>query len=274
MGTTTTGATTTSTTTSTTTTTTTPPPTTTIVPLDSTDAPGPSGVDIILPPGDIEAEAPVVVMAHGGAWLAGFPGLLDRWAAALAAEGAVVFNASYRLAGVAGGGYPGAVDDIACAVRYARFRAPEFTDSEEVVIMGHSVGGQLAAVVALAGDDFGEDCPFPEAPLPDRLVGLAAIYDLDAVPLLSVVFMGARRGDIPEAWSSVNPIELVDRRDDLEIDAVVGGDDRLVPGGMAVDFVDEFAERGRIHVLPGVDHNGLQNPDRVGVEVVLSGGRP
>ncbi|MPZ51463.1 MAG: alpha/beta fold hydrolase [Acidimicrobiia bacterium] len=233
------------------------------------EGPGPEGVEITPPDDGTAATGPAVVLVHGGSWIGGSPRLLDDWAEALASEGAVIFNASYRLARSSEGGYPESIDDIVCAVRFARQRAPEFTESDELIVMGHSSGGHLAAVAALAGDEFGADCPYPKAPLPDRLVGLAAIYDLEVVSMLSVVFMGATLQEMPEAWASANPIDLVDHRNDLETVVIVAGEDRLLPESMAENFASALTPNTDVKIIPGADHLDLQDPETVDLDLVL-----
>ena len=232
---------------------------------DAPPGPGPLGVDITLPPAGVDATGPAVVLLHGGFWVGGNPDIMDPWAKALAAAGSVVFNASYRLVGQ-GGGYPGTIDDVACAVRYARAQAAELTTSDQLVIMGHSAGGHLAAVVALNGDAFGADCAYPQAAPPDRLVGLAGLYDIRGLGSLFDVFVGAPRTDRPAAWESVNPAQLADRRDDLSVVLVAGANDPLVRLPEATAFEALLpSEHVTLEVVPGAGHNELMDPAVVGL---------
>jgi acetyl esterase/lipase len=207
------------------------------------------------------------VLVHGGGWVAGSPELLADWATELAGRGAVVFNASYRTL-FAGGGYPQTIDDVACAVRYARATATAFTSSKELVIVGHSAGGHLAAVVALNGDAFGGDCAFPRAALPDRLVGLAGVYDIRDFEQVETLLRAA--GLTADEWSSINPVELAAQRPELAVTLVVGEDDAVVPRGQADEFasaLETSASRspGSVQVVtvPGATHNDLQHPSVV-----------
>jgi acetyl esterase/lipase len=201
--------------------------------------------------------------------VAGSPDLMDDWATALAAEGAVVFNASYALVGQPGGGYPGSVDDVACAVRFARAEAPAYTDSDELVIVGHSAGGHLAAVVSLDPGPWGGTCKYPPAAPPDRLVGLAGIYDIRAMGAIFGLFVGGPADGVEARLSSVNPIELAGRQDGLDVVLVTGAEDELVLPSQADHFAAALPEGARVIEIPGADHNELQDPDVVGVDVVL-----
>lgn len=232
--------------------------------------PGPLGVKVTRPPAGVAATGPAVVLVHGGVWVGGNPDLMDAWAQALAESGAVVFNASYRLV-YRGGGYPASVDDIACAVRYARAEAPALTTSDELVIMGHSAGGHLAAVVALNGDSFGADCEYPAADPPDRLVGLAGLYDVRRFGSLFELFVGAAQEAEPARWTSVNPVELAGGRDDLPVALVVGADDDVVPRSEAAAFEAALAPGGgpvAVQVVAGAGHNDLLDPAVVGLGAV------
>lgn len=238
--------------------------------------PGPLGVEVTLPPPGVPATGPAVVLVHGGSWVAGNPDLMDSWARALAGSGAVVFNASYRLV-YRGGGYPESVDDIACAVRYARDQAPGLTTSNELVIMGHSAGAQLAAVVALNGDEFGTACPYPRAAPPDRLVGLAGIYDVRGLGPLFEIFVGASAVSEPERWTAVNPVELADQRTDLSVLLVVAGDDEVVSPAEAASFAAALGAGDlapgdvTVETVAGAGHNDLLRPGSVALRTIVNG---
>ncbi len=94
---------------------------------------------------------PVVVLIHGGCWLAELPGpeLMDPMAGDLRDRGYAVWNIEYRRIGHQGGGYPGTFTDAGAAVDALRDLAPRYhLDLARVVLVGHSAGGHLAAWVA------------------------------------------------------------------------------------------------------------------------------
>lgn len=68
------------------------------------------------------------------------------------------------------------VEDLVCAVRFA---AAHPSSDGTVAIVGFSAGAHLSALVALTGNRYGQDCPFPGTGVPDRLVGLAGPYDAE-----------------------------------------------------------------------------------------------
>jgi acetyl esterase/lipase len=89
----------------------------------------------------------VIVLIHGGCWLAELPGtaLMDYLAADLQTRGYAVWNIDYRRVGDAGGGYPGTFQDVGTALESLRQIAPTYDlDLRNIIVIGHSAGGQLA----------------------------------------------------------------------------------------------------------------------------------
>jgi len=126
---------------------------------------------------------PVVVLVHGGCWLAKLTGpeLMDYAAADLQHRGYAVWNIGYRRLGHEGGGYPGTFLDVANAIDMLRRVAPEHgLDLSRVVLVGHSAGGQLA-MWAAARAHLPNTSPLYRAnPLPVRaVISLAGILDLE-----------------------------------------------------------------------------------------------
>ncbi|PZQ64852.1 MAG: alpha/beta hydrolase [Phenylobacterium zucineum] len=103
-------------------------------------------VELFLPRGGARPY-PVVVMLHGGCYLAEYQGLTQTSgiAADLAARGYAVWNVEYRKLGEDGAGFPGTYLDVADAVDRIRAEAPKYgLDPDRVVAVGHSAGGHLA----------------------------------------------------------------------------------------------------------------------------------
>lgn len=89
--------------------------------------------------------AGTVVVIHGGFWRARYDLSLGRpLAADLAARGYAAWNLEYRRA-LAGGGWPGTFEDVAAGIDLL---ATLPVDTSQVVAIGHSAGGHLAAWAA------------------------------------------------------------------------------------------------------------------------------
>jgi pimeloyl-ACP methyl ester carboxylesterase len=129
-------------------------------------------------------------------------------ARALAAKGAVVYNVDYR--GVRPAytkGFPESITDVACAIRYARSTARRYGgEPADVVLVGHSQGGYVGAMVALAGDTFKGDraaChsrrPLKDS-LPEGFVSVAGVSGIHTGYRIDQAFLGGTRSAIPAVW--------------------------------------------------------------------------
>ena len=96
---------------------------------------------------------PLLVWFHGGGWVTGSLETHDHLCRQLCnAAGAIVVSVDYRLAPEAK--FPAAVDDCVAAWSWVTDHAAELgADPARVALGGDSVGGNLAAVVALVARD-------------------------------------------------------------------------------------------------------------------------
>ncbi len=207
-----------------------------------TYAPHPSAFgDLRLPDGD--GPFPVVILVHGGCWLADYDlGYLSALAAAITAEGYATWSIEYRRVGEEGGGWPGTFTDVAAAADHLRQLARSYPlDLDRVVAAGHSAGGHLAlwlaARQALDADDplRGPD-PLPLA----GVIGLAAIGDLaayDAPEGCGAVvpdLLGGSPDAHPDRLRRASPIESLPLG--LPQILIAGGRDTIVPASHARDY--------------------------------------
>lgn len=254
---------TTATTSSTTTTTTTTIPTTTTAPATTTPTElADIGATVGIPNGD--GPFPAVVLVHGGSWVAGDSTLMQPLANHLTDAGYLTVNVTYSLSTFDVPGFPPAVEDVACAVRYAA----RHTDSDgTVAVVGHSAGAHIGAVVALTGDRHTDRCAIEGAGVPDRFVGLAGPYDVGRLGLPLAIFFGGTADQRPEAWEAGNPQRLTDMNPNLEALILYGERDGFVPDTFALDFHDALVGSGaaaEVEMVPGARHNDLPNPAVVG----------
>jgi acetyl esterase/lipase len=106
--------------------------------------------DMYLPNG--KGTAPAIIFIHGGGWMAGKRDSPDKTIRPFAEHGYVAMTIDYDLS--PGVRFPIALEECKAAVRWLRAHAAEYhVDSNRIAVAGGSAGGELAALVALTGDD-------------------------------------------------------------------------------------------------------------------------
>lgn len=211
---------------------------------------------------------PAVVLVHGGGWITGGPSIMRALANHLTEAGFLTVNTPYKLANDSPG-FPDAIDDVACAVRYA---AAHPDGDGTVAVVGHSAGAHLSAVVALTGERYGDDCPVPGSGVPERLVGLAGPYDADRVGIVMLPFFGVGPNGDPDAWLAGNPQRLTDENTDLESLIMYGTSDGIVDSSFAIDFHGALVDSGSDSLLEPVEgarHMQMRDPEWVGDLIIV-----
>jgi acetyl esterase/lipase len=166
------------------------------------------------------AEPRTIVLVHGGYWRVRFTAdLMLPLVEPLLDRGWTVANVEYRRVGT-GGGWPATVEDAGNALDLVRETAPG-----PVVVVGHSVGGQLALL---------------HAPKADAVVALAPVTDLvrgftegigeDAV----IDFMERTPEEDAAAYLAASPLSSTPP---CPVLVVHGADDARVPVAHARDYV-------------------------------------
>ena len=211
---------------------------------------------------------PAVVLVHGGGWVSGDPSIMAELADHLTEAGFLTVNIRYKLANESPG-FPQAIDDVACAVRYAAIHP----DSDgTVAIIGHSAGAHLSAVVALTGDLYAGDCPIPGSGVPDRFVGLAGPYDISRLGFLMIPFFGGGPNVFPTEWAAANPQLLTDENLELATLIMLGDQDGIVDSQFGADFHNALLASGSnstIEVVEGARHMDMREAVWVGDLIVV-----
>jgi acetyl esterase/lipase len=160
--------------------------------------------------GDVSPDAPVVLFIYGGGWRGGARDMYGFAGAALASRGLTTVIADYRKFPEAR--FPVFVEDAALAYRYVASELPA-TRGRPIVVMGHSAGAYIAAMLALNPDYVGE--AGAGLPRPAALIGLAGPYAFDPTtwPSTREIFATAASADaarpIAFAGSGAPPALLI-----------------------------------------------------------------
>ncbi|MEO8336387.1 MAG: alpha/beta hydrolase [bacterium] len=229
---------------------------------------------------------PIVVLIHGGCWRSQYDlKHVGAAAAALVKEGFAVWTIEYRRIGDANGGWPGTFDDVANAVDYVRKLSAQFPqiDTNRVVLMGHSAGGQLALWAASRKQNEMTGL-FRSAIAPLKVAGvvsLAGITDLaeygtgaggcnqSVTPLI-----GGTPEQVPRRYRAVSPVERVPTG--VFIRLVHGDADPIVPLAQSRTFVDRAraaGDRVELDVIAGGGHFDLLAPQSSAWQTVVRAAR-
>lgn len=136
-------------------------------------------VDVYVPEGLApEEKLPLVIMFHGGGWREGDKAdtiVVENKVPFFTSNGFVFASANYELSPAVK--YPDHVQDVAKAIAFLHAHAADYQiDPDNITIMGHSSGAQLAALAATDGKFLKQAGASTE--IITRLIVLDGIYDL------------------------------------------------------------------------------------------------
>jgi acetyl esterase/lipase len=232
--------------------------------------------DLYLPKG--RAKAPVLVAIHGGGWQGGSTQFYWYWGLFLARNGYAVFSIDYRLGKA--GAYPAAVYDAKAAVQFVRAKAADFDiDPDRIGLMGDSAGGHLAALLALAGDQYAtayrDDANAATPATVKAVVAFYGVFDMLAQwsheqilhPHDNLIekFLGASPMQNRRIYFEASPIgyATVDRNQ-VRFLLIHGTDDDIVdPASQSGAFLTALGQAGffvRRIVIPGAGHFWATDP--------------
>jgi acetyl esterase/lipase len=236
-----------------------------------TEAPPPADVKIAygkdpnqfgelrLPKGDkFKKPYPVVVVLHGGCWMAEYGlGYMGHVSADLTAHGMATWNLEYRRVGNAGGGWPGTLDDVIAGVQDLSKLAKEYPlDLQRVVVIGHSAGGHLALLLG-AQRQLGVGLR--------GVVSLAGITDLrrtgTACDANVTMLMNGKADELAAAYDKASPLKLLP----LGVKQIIvqGEEDKIIPSAMATSYVTAAQAKGddvRLVLIEKTGHFEVVDP--------------
>jgi acetyl esterase/lipase len=197
--------------------------------------------------------APVLVFFYGGGWASGSKETYRFVGAALAARGVLVVIPDYRLYPEVR--FPAFMDDAATAVAWAHANAASFGgDAHRLFLMGHSAGGQIAALLALDAGYLRSVDLSPERDV-CGVIGLAAPYDF--LPLDDAAAKAIFGAEADWPWSQ--PINHVSAQAPPMLLLAGRGDNTIDPGS-TLRFAARLRAAGGIvrdELYPDVGHRTL-----------------
>ena len=224
----------------------------------------------------------VLVGVHGGGWVQGVRGQFQHWGRHLAARGVALFAVSYRLATTGQKTFPHAVQDVLAAVQYVRGNAKTYgIAADRIGIFGHSAGGNIGALAALAGSNppfangYPQDAHAKESTEVKVFAGVYGVYDLAEMwqkynlqsPGNNNIekFLGASLADNRKLYFDASPIShAVTANNKLAVHLSVGTEDDLVDRKAHTDaFVLALKQAGffvRTTILQGAPHYWGSDP--------------
>jgi acetyl esterase/lipase len=187
----------------------------------------------------------------------------------------VVYNVDYRgVRPVVQKGWPAAPEDIACALRFARATAAQYGgDPATLVLVGHSYGGYLGPLVALAGDEFDGQCLYGAdevSALPTGFVGIAGNYVVEGEDLWTTWY-GGTRDERPNAWAKGDYTTHLGGNPSLVVRLIHERGDPIIPPRQPRQFRDDLRDTGydvELTVIDGDQHFALLDPAGNGALVV------
>lgn len=236
--------------------------------------------DLYLPKG--AGPFPVLVGVHGGGWVQGVRGQFQHWGKYLAARGIALFAVSYRLAKPGQKTFPHAVQDVLAAIQFVRGNATDFNIApDRIGVFGHSAGGNIGALAALAGGNplFAGGYPQdPHAKVGTQVkvfAGVYGVYDLAEMwgkyaiqsPKQNNIemFLGGSLPDNRQLYFDASPIShAISANNKVAVHLSVGTEDDLVDRGAHTDaFVLALKQAGffvRTTILQGAPHYWGSDP--------------
>ncbi|HEY4293366.1 alpha/beta hydrolase [Luteibacter sp.] len=197
--------------------------------------------------------APVVVYFYGGDWTTG-KRQWYRWVGkALAAQGIVAVIPDYRLSPSVR--MDGFLHDGANAVRWTRDHVARYGgDPSHLFVMGHSAGGQIAAMLATDKQWLSTVGMKPRDL--SGFIGVAGAYDF--LPLDEPRYL-AMFGDTPEEQARSQPVNFVDG-DEPPALLLQGEEDTEVFPSEAISLEGRYRQMGEpveLKLYPALGHEEL-----------------
>lgn len=219
-------------------------------------------LDIYLP-NNIEGPFPVLIMIHGGN---GDKKDMVIWGQNIARKGYAAISINHRQ--WPDFSYPAHVEDAFCALAWIINSADVYAfDPDQIVVMGHSAGGTLAATLGVINkpEKYLENCPHA-LKNNDSIKGVIAftvIFDYLTAAAESpnleeytIDLLGGSYEEIPETWQEASAVNWIDRNDPPFL-LIHGSDDQSISPEQSIQAADilTYAEVPvELLLIPGASH--------------------
>jgi 3-dehydroquinate dehydratase-2 len=208
---------------------------------------------------DTEAPAPVAIIVHGGFWRDAWKrDIMAPLSAAITQLGWGTVNVEYSRGP---GSFPKAVDDIVDALSWVRDNADVHNfDTRRIVIVGHSAGGYLALKAAHTDA---------------ALAGVIALAPVTNLPAISEerpdddpasMFLGCAQDTDPARWGSA----ALSGEPLVPVHMIHGTNDESVDPSHTIDYVRDHPEMATQNLVEGMDHMGIIDPLRDGLDAIYA----
>src|SRR6185312_4413175 len=228
-------------------------------------------------PATASGPTPVVIVIHGGGWIAGTKEDRVLEMMPYLQMGFAAVNVEYRMAQVSLA--PAAVEDCRCALHWVFANAKKYNfDPSRVVIQGGSAGGHLALMTGMVTPAAGfdrdcftdEDNVWSDNPGTNKDPRVAAIVNWFGISDVSDELSGPNAKGYAVAWigSQPNAEEIAKRVSPINyvtsnlppIITIHGDKDTLVPHAQSVRLhkaLDAAGVPNELHTVPGAGHGGF-----------------
>ncbi len=191
---------------------------------------------------------PVVVIIHGGCWMAAYDlNHISPLAGAITRLGFATWSLEYRRIGNEGGGWPGTFLDVAAGIDFLREMETDHTlNLSRVTVLGHSAGGHLALWAAGRTKLPQTSALYCQNPIHlSGVISLAGIGDLEEAAAQKICgaavlqLMGGNKVQFPARYSQGSPAELLSH--EIPQILIQGQEDPIVP----LDSVKSYFAQAR-----------------------------
>ena len=216
---------------------------------------------------------PVVMMIHGGGWVAGTKEQSVLYLLPYLEMGFAVVNVEYRLGKVSVA--PAAVEDCLCALHWIGRNAKKYNfDLNKVVVTGGSAGGHLALTTAMIPESAGfentcayQDDPNWSGPWKSARPKVAAVINWFGITDVADMLQGPNIRGYAVSWlgsqpdredlaKRLSPVTYV-RADTPPVLTIHGDADALVPYSHAVRLHDALTKarvKNQLYTIPRGGH--------------------